>query len=155
MSTNITIDILGREFDEANEKFKALSISDFGNHVDKQKMMQELQKVKFVAEAALENCKSSDFNDNNDSSAEHVWCLKQTLFHVVLNHKTLLVHMLLYLLRNELLSKNIIYKNVCEVDERMKILLISMLVSIRGSQNTDDLDWRGMVFLVRIRLKRT
>ena len=71
MSTNITIDVLAREFDEANEKFKALSISDFGNHVDKQKMMQELQKVKFVAEAALENCKSSDFNDNNDSSAEH------------------------------------------------------------------------------------
>ena len=55
MSTNITIDVLAREFDEANEKFKALSISDFGNHVDKQKMMQELQKVKFVAEAALEN----------------------------------------------------------------------------------------------------
>ena len=54
MSTNITIDILGREFDEANEKFKALSNSDFGNDLDKQKMMEELQKVKFVAEAALE-----------------------------------------------------------------------------------------------------
>ena len=34
-------------------------------------MMEELQKVKFVAEAALENCKSSDFNDDDDSSAEH------------------------------------------------------------------------------------
>ena len=50
---------------------KLCSNSDFGNDLDKQKMMEELQKVKFVAEAALENCKSSDFNDDDDSSAEH------------------------------------------------------------------------------------
>ena len=88
MNMNDTFAGLENEFQEANEKFDVLLSMPINDDDDKEEMnlLHNLQKAKFIAEAAIENGKSEVEFSDDDATA-----FIETSVNVVVEHEIILI----------------------------------------------------------------